>query len=112
MAEQEPSELALLADLGQRLAQARLDRNQTQEELAQSAAVSKRTVERLETGASVQLSNLVRVLKALGLASNLEQLAPPPGPRPMEQLKLHGKSRQRASTPKEGTSAWTWGDKS
>ena len=46
-------EKGLLADLGLRLAQARVGRNLTQEGLAEAAAVSKRTIERLETGQSV-----------------------------------------------------------
>lgn len=103
---------AVLSKLGLRLAQARLDHNFTQEDLASAAAVSKRTVERLETGQSVQLSNLVRILSALNLTQNLEQLLPPTGPRPIEQLKHQGKERRRASSAKQVlTTAWTWDDK-
>jgi putative transcriptional regulator len=103
---------ALLEELGLRLAQARLDHNWTQEDLATSAAVSKRTIERLEIGKSVQVSNLVRVLGALDLTRNLEQLVPPGGARPIEQLKHQGKGRRRASSSKQGSAtAWTWDDK-
>lgn len=110
---EDQAEPAVLAELGERLSQARLDRNLTQEDLAQAAAVSKRTIERLETGQSVQLSNLTRVLRALGLLRNLDQLVSPVGPRPIEQLKHQGKTRRRASAAKgEGTGAWSWGDKS
>ncbi len=101
---------AVLMELGQRLAQVRLDRNLTQEELATGAAVSKRTIERLEMGKSVQVSNLVRVLRALGLAANLDQLAPPVGPRPIEQLKRQSHGRRRAALPKRRTAKWSWGD--
>ena len=106
------SDDTILIELGQRLTQARLDRNLTQEGLAAAAAVSKRTVERLEDGGSVQASNLVRVLRALDLSGNLEQLIPPAGPRPIEQLKHRSKRRRRASAPKPKPAApWTWGDK-
>ncbi len=102
---------ALLEELGLRLAHARLDHNLTQEDLATAAAVSKRTVERLETGRSVQLSNLVRVLGALDLTRNLDQLVPAAGARPIEQLKLQGKARRRASPTKQTPhAAWTWDD--
>jgi transcriptional regulator with XRE-family HTH domain len=105
-------ERALLADLGQRLAQARLARSLTQVELADAAAVSKRTVERLETGQSVQLNNLVRVLTALGLADHINLLAPATGPRPMDLLRHQGKTRKRASTSKPAPAKpWTWDDK-
>jgi transcriptional regulator with XRE-family HTH domain len=107
-----PGEIGLLADLGQHLAQARVGRNLTQEGLADAAAVSKRTIERLETGQSVQLSNLVRVLSALGLAENFKQLVPKSGPRPMDLLRHQGKSRKRASAAKALLPAsWSWDDK-
>lgn len=105
-------ERALLADLGLRLAQTRVARNLTQMELADAAAVSKRTIERLETGQSVQLSNLVRVLTALGLADHINLLAPASGPRPMDLLRHQGKSRKRASTVKAAPAKpWSWDDK-
>lgn len=105
-------ERALLADLGLRLAQTRVARNLTQMELADAAAVSKRTIERLETGQSVQLSNLVRVLTALGLADHINLLAPASGPRPMDILRHQGKVRKRASTAKATPAKpWSWDDK-
>ena len=104
-------EKAVLAELGLRLTQARLGRNFTQAQLADAAAVSKRTVERLETGQSVQLSNLVRVLDALDLTRNLELLVPAAGPRPMELLRNRGKRRQRASRSKTDPGRpWAWND--
>ena len=112
MNKEQLGELSLLADLGQRLAQVRVERNLTQEGLADAAAVSKRTIERLETGQSVQLSNLIRVLAALDLAHNLDQLVPVTGPRPMDILRHQGKTRKRASTAKAvPTEPWVWDDK-
>lgn len=104
---------AILAELGKRFTQARLDRNRTQEELAGVAGVSKSTIERLETGRSVQLSNLIRAFRALNLTQNLDQLIPQTAPSPIEQLKLHGKERRRASSQKEPLAVsghWTWAD--
>ena len=103
-------------ELGQRLARTRLERNLTQAALADQAGLSKRTLERLESGAaSVQLSALVRVSRALGLMDRLDSLIPPPIPSPIQQMKLEGRKRKRASgdmavegTPKK----WTWGDES
>ncbi len=107
---------AVLAQLGERLARCRLNRNQTQDEVAAEAGVSKRTVERLEAGHSAQLSNLIRVLRALGLLGNLDRLVPEPLPSPMQQLELQGRVRERASKPRATGEAedkeWTWGDES
>jgi transcriptional regulator with XRE-family HTH domain len=106
---------AILRELGSRLAAARLARNLTQAALAFEAGVSKRTVERLESGAvAARLSGLVRVCRALGLIGRLDALVPPPAPSPVEQLKLAGRQRRRASGRRRKTAPragkWTWGD--
>lgn len=107
---------ALLSDLGGRLARVRLDRNLTQAELAEQAGVSKRTVERLESGsAATQLSGFIRVCRALGLLARFDALIPESLPSPIVQLKLRGKQRQRASstkTPDHPSKKWVWGDRS
>lgn len=105
----------VLAELGQRLARRRLDRELTQAAVARQAGVSKRTLERMEAGATVQLSNFIRVLRALDLLEVLDQLVPATGPRPLDLLKLQGKQRQRAPSHKNvaeppGPSTWQWGD--
>ena len=107
-----PSEMSILVGLGERLTQARIARSFTQKALADAAGVSKRTIERLETGKSVQLSNLVRVLIALDFARNFEELIPGMVPRPMDLLRHQGKTRKRAFTIKPvPTEPWSWDDK-
>jgi transcriptional regulator with XRE-family HTH domain len=107
---------ALLSNLGRRLASVRLDRNLTQAEVAEQAGVSKRTVERLESGAAAtQLSGFIRVCRALGLLERFDALIPESLPSPIVQLKLRGKQRRRASsvrTPHRPSKKWVWGDKS
>lgn len=106
---------AILRELGGRLAAARLARNLTQAALADEAGVSKRTVERLESGeVAARLSGLVRVCRVLGLIDRLDALVPTPGPGPVEQLELAGRRRKRATgrRRKRGRASrkWTWGD--
>jgi len=111
--ENQNTDAAILAELGKRLTQARLDRNLTQEELADAAGVSKRTIERLETGQSIQLSNLIRAFRALNLLQNLDHLIPQTAASPIEQLKLRGKERRRASSrkvPLTASGQWTWAE--
>jgi transcriptional regulator with XRE-family HTH domain len=103
----------VLAELGERLGRARLDANQTQAELAQEAGISKRTLERLEAGHSTQLTNLLRVLRALGLLDRLDTLVPEAEPSPVQQLRLEGRTRERASPAakrRSGPTDWTWDD--
>ena len=92
------SESAELQGLGSRLAAQRLALNLTQAQLAEQAGVSKRTLERLESGAvATQLSAFLRVCRVLGLQDRLESLVPEPASSPVAQLKLKGRTRKRAS---------------
>lgn len=104
----------ILAELGSRLAATRLERNLSQAQLAAEAGVSKSTVERLEDGESASLASFIRVLRALNLADGLERTVPEPLPSPIEQLKLQGRRRRRASGARGGqeeeAGPWTWGD--
>jgi transcriptional regulator with XRE-family HTH domain len=94
---------AVLRELGSRIAGFRLARNLTQAALAEQAGISKRTLERMESGeVATQLSGFIRVCRALGLLAGFETLIPPVAPSPIAQLKLAGKRRQRAQG-KRGT---------
>ena len=103
---------AILAELGGRLVQRRLELQLTQQMLAEQAGVSKRTVERIEAGATAQLSTLVRILRVLELLDRLEALVPAAGPRPMDLVRLKGKARKRASGKRKPADEepWHWGD--
>lgn len=108
------ADAAVLQELGQRLAAARLARNLTQVELAAEAGVSKRTLERLETGqAATQLSGFVRVCRALRLLDRLDALVPAAAAAsPLVELERQGKRRRRASGSKaqQPRKPWTWGE--
>lgn len=109
------SDEAIIHELGTRLAAVRLSRNLTQAALAEEAGVSKRTIERLESGeVAARLSGLVRVCRVLGLIDRLDALVPPAAPGPVELLKTRGRGRKRASRPRrpptKQASKWTWGD--
>ena len=105
----------VLQELGRRLARRRVERDLTQEQLAQEAGVSKATVERLEAGQAVKSTSLIRVLRSLGLLEALNRLVPEPLPSPIERIRLKGRERQRAAgsrraTRSEKTEPWTWAD--
>lgn len=107
----------VLRELGARLAAVRLAHNLTQAALAEQAGISKRTVERLESGAvAAQLSAFLRVCRVLGLLESFNSFIPEPAPSPLAQLKLQGRTRQRASGNKAAVAApakkWRWGEAS
>jgi transcriptional regulator with XRE-family HTH domain len=91
------SDDAILKEIGRRLARRRMDQGHTQADLAEQAGVSKRTVERIESGHSSQMSSMIRILRVLGWLAGIDQLFPETGPSPMDLLRMKGKQRQRAS---------------
>ncbi len=106
---------AVLQELGQRLATARLAANLSQAGLAEQAGLSKRTIERLESGeVATQLSSLVRVCRVLGLLERLDLLIAAPTASPMAQIKRQAQPRLRASGARGAVAAtkkkWTWAE--
>lgn len=88
----------ILSELGRRLAQARLGKQFTQKYLAERAGVSKRTVERLESGeVAPQLTAFVRICRALELVERFERLVPESGGEQPLSDGVGGQNRQRAS---------------
>jgi transcriptional regulator with XRE-family HTH domain len=113
------SDDALLAELGRRIAARRVDLGLTQSDLASKSDVSKRTIERIEAGHSIQLANFLAILRELDLLDALEQLLPEAGPRPMDLLRRRESTRRRVGSRRraggtgpseESTSDWTWDD--
>ena len=107
---------AVLRELGERLERERLARNLTQAALAERAGVSKRTVERFESGeVGMQLTGFLRICRAMQVLDALDLILPDEKPSPMELLKHKGKRRKRATTSRESDQPqkpWTWGDES
>jgi DNA-binding XRE family transcriptional regulator len=88
---------AILQALGERTERHRIEAGLTQYDLAREAGVSKRTVERIESGRGCEFTLLVRVLRVLKLVEGLNTLMPELPPSPMALLKLKGKQRHRVA---------------
>lgn len=105
---------AVLGELGARIARMRLEQNISQEDLATRAGVGVATVRRLEGGRSGSLSNLVRIMRALGQLDRLDAAIAEPLPSPLQQLQIGGSRRQRAGRSRATSPAheepWRWGD--
>ncbi len=106
---------AVLEEIGKRLARQRISLGLTQSEAAIETGLSERTIARIENGAGTQLSSLIRFLRTLDLLDALDALVPEERASPIELLRLKGKQRKRASSPRSKArkaSDWTWGDDS
>lgn len=109
----QPTNLAVLTTIGQRLAQRRVALGFTQSALSQKAGVSKRTIENVEAGASTHLLNFIRILRELGMLEALIEAFPEPDVSPVLLQRLRGKIRQRASKKQRlelEKPTWNWSD--
>lgn len=113
------SDDAIVAELGRRIAAHREGFNLTQSELADRAGVARSTVQRIERGDSIQLSSLVKLLRAVGRIEALDAVLAAEYRSPVAELeRLRGRRRRvrhpagepgaRSSPP--GEAAWTWGE--
>jgi transcriptional regulator with XRE-family HTH domain len=91
------SDTAVLGEIGWRLQVYRLNLNLSQADVAERAGVSRRTLQKLESGQSCTLTLLIRILRALSRLDALDAFLPEPGLSPIQLAKLKGRERQRAS---------------
>ncbi|MBU2071481.1 MAG: helix-turn-helix domain-containing protein [Gammaproteobacteria bacterium] len=100
---------ALAEDIGERLKQARLNRDLTQSEVAALAGVARKTVLNAEKG-KVQLDIMIAILMALDLTEQIDLFLPKQEISPLQLAKLQGRKRQRASGQRsskdEDTAEW------
>ena len=98
-----------IKELGGRIKYYRIMREMSQQELADKAGISKRSISRLEQGESVQLSSLFIILIALDLEDNIELLVPDQTKRPSFYLERSENvtKRVRKRTQKK---SFKWGD--
>ncbi|WJG10861.1 helix-turn-helix transcriptional regulator [Aliiglaciecola sp. LCG003] len=82
--------------LGERLKQARLNLDLTQQDVATQAGISRKAVINAEKG-KTQLDTFVAILYALGLQGHLDLFLPPQPPSPIQLEKRQGNKRRRAS---------------
>lgn len=112
------TDTAVLTELGRRLARHRLERNWTQAELAVEAGVGQATVQRAERGESIQMTSMIKLLRALELLGGLDDAVPESIDLPLAKLEReqHG-TRRRARARRASTAQsepqdrpWRWGD--
>lgn len=89
------SDLAIEKELGSRFRALRLNKNITQQELANSTCTSLNTIKALEQG-KAKISTVIAVLRELNALQELDGFIAPPQISPLQLAKLKGKERERA----------------
>mgnify|MGYP000049342609 FL=1 len=93
---QSMSNQAIAVEIGHRITQLRLEKNLTQQQLADEIGLSRMGYGQLEKGAG-KFENIIAALRALDRLDLIENFIPETPFSPMEQLKLKGKQRVRAT---------------
>lgn len=106
------SDRAILREIGLRLKRLRLDKNLSQQKLAEVAGLNRTTIGEIERGAPASLLTFVQILRGLDALEELNSFLPDPEIKisPLQLAKLRGKERRRASPSREkkqeGESDW------
>ena len=87
---------AICSILGDRLKKARLNKNLTQTQLAESTGLSKKKIIAAESG-NARLDTIVAILAVLNQYEAINSFIPDAPYSPIQLMKLKGKRRQRAS---------------
>jgi transcriptional regulator with XRE-family HTH domain len=110
------TDAAVIAELGRRLERHRLERNWTQAEMAAKAGLGQATVQRAEGGESVQMTSMVKLLRALGLLAELDVAVPESIDLPIAQLEREQRKVRRRARGRRGDrplesaeEPWSWG---
>ncbi|HEX3391149.1 MAG TPA: helix-turn-helix transcriptional regulator [Solirubrobacteraceae bacterium] len=116
------TESAVLAELGGRLTRHRRERNWTQAQAATEAGIGQATLQRAERGESVQMTSMIKLLRALGLLGALDAAVPESIELPIARLEReqpgvrrrvrHGRREPPSQPPTDGPQrqSWRWGD--
>ena len=95
------SDKALLDTIGRFVQHHRLNQNKSQDEVSESAGISRSTLSLLERGETVNLNTLLQVLRALDLLYLMETFKVTDEISPLEYAKLKKHQRKHASGKKD-----------
>ena len=88
---------AIAVEIGHRIVQLRLEKNLTQQQIADEIGMSRMGYAKLEKGAG-KFENIIATLRVLDCLDLVEHFIPEVPFNPLQQLKLRGKQRQRATS--------------
>ena len=91
------SDSAVIREIGQRLKQIRLEKNISQQTLAERTGVHRVTLSKIERGQKMSLLTLIQILRGLEELERLDNIIPEIKISPLQEAKLQGKKRKRAS---------------
>ena len=92
------SDREIMREIGRRLKRKRLEKNMSQQRLADMAGLNRMTISEIERGSPFGVLTLVQILRALDALDEMDSFLPDPGISPLQLAKMKGKERHRASS--------------
>ncbi|MFA5781319.1 MAG: helix-turn-helix transcriptional regulator [Bacteroidales bacterium] len=92
---------AIVKEICNSIKQMRLNKNLSQDELAQRSGINRTTISRMESGRAATLLTLVQVLRALDKLDVFNLFWEEPEISPMQLLRLQEQQRRKASPKKK-----------
>jgi transcriptional regulator with XRE-family HTH domain len=96
------SDVELIATIGDRLRDYRLQQNLVVEEVASEAGLHPNTVLNAEAGRNPRLETVIRLLRVYGRLDAIDAFLPPPEVSPIQLVRTAGRGRKRASRKRDG----------
>ena len=108
------SDIALVKEIGQRIAYLRISARMKQEELAEKAGLSRYALSRLENGAGgIRLDSFLSVLRCLNVLNKLSLVLPPPTLTPIQIAEMNKRIKaepKRVRSKHKNATKRVWGD--
>lgn len=95
------TDMEILREIGCRLKRKRLEKNMSQQRLADMAGLNRMTISEIERGSPFGVLSFVQILRALDALDEMDSFLPDPGISPLQLAKMNGKERRRASRQNE-----------
>jgi len=91
------TETEIMEEIGSRVRLARMEKNLTQQMLAERSGLNRSTIRDLENGRSVNLLSLLSLFRSLEILERLDLLLPGAGESPVLALLLNKRKRVKLS---------------
>jgi transcriptional regulator with XRE-family HTH domain len=95
------TDVAIVKEICKSIKQMRLNRNISQEELAETSGVNRVTISRMETGKAINMLTMIQLLRALDRLDLLNNFIIEPVISPMMVMEAQSKYRKKASSPRK-----------
>lgn len=101
----------ILKEIGTRIKSARIDAGLSQQDLAEQANVSIRTISNIEHGRDTSFATIIEVMRGIGRVQVFDSIIPETTLRPSRIVSAE-KPRSRVSRNRQSEDAedWKWGD--